>query len=186
MKDLLHEPILLERRLKNKLVGLKITSDSLERKEIEIKTTGEIVEKRKEKENTIMMQYCGTALVEALERINEGATKASDIVAEIAMASNEQAQAISQVNEGLGQIDSVTQQNTANAEETSAAAEELSAQASDVRSTLSFFNVGHQNGHSQKAEPDIQIKRNVHKTPEDKIWGGQPRIQQNIDLLPSN
>jgi methyl-accepting chemotaxis protein len=74
---------------------------------------------------------------QALGEIVVGITKVSDLVAEIAAASNEQAEGISQVNNGLGQIDSVTQQNTANAEESAAAAEELSGQAGQLMSLLS-------------------------------------------------
>ena len=58
------------------------------------------------------------------ERTNEAfaadrrgsAAKVADLVAEIAAASNEQAQGIDQVNTAVGQMDKVTQQNAANAE----------------------------------------------------------------------
>jgi methyl-accepting chemotaxis protein len=62
-------------------------------------------------------------------------------VAEIAAASNEQAQGIAQVSQGLGQIDQVTQQNTASAEESAAAAEELSGQAGQLRQMLGRFKL---------------------------------------------
>ncbi len=75
----------------------------------------------------------------ALGEIVNSITKVTDLVAEIAAASNEQAQGISQVNQGLSQIDQVTQQNTANAEESAAAAEELSGQAGQLRQMLSRF-----------------------------------------------
>ena len=78
---------------------------------------------------------------EALKDIVSSATKAADLVGEIAAASNEQAQGIAQVNQGLGQIDSVTQQNTANAEETASASEELSAQAAHLSRTLAGFRL---------------------------------------------
>ncbi|ACL06632.1 Methyl-accepting chemotaxis sensory transducer [Desulfatibacillum aliphaticivorans] len=77
----------------------------------------------------------------ALDEIQGKITKASDLVAEIAAASNEQSKGISQINEGLSQIDSVTQQNAANAEETSASSEELSAQAASLRKALTFFKI---------------------------------------------
>jgi methyl-accepting chemotaxis protein len=80
----------------------------------------------------------------ALREIVDGATKVSDLVGEIAMASNEQAQGFAQVNQGLGQIDGVTQQNTANAEESAAAAEELSGQALQLQQLLQRFSLkGH-------------------------------------------
>lgn len=70
-----------------------------------------------------------------------GVIKATDLVSEIAAASNEQSQGISQVNQGLGQIDQVTQQNAANAEESAAAAEELSGQAEQLRQMLAKFTL---------------------------------------------
>lgn len=76
-----------------------------------------------------------------LKEIVDGSGKVTDIVAEIAAASNEQAQGISQINVGLGQIDKVTQQNTANAEESAAAAQELSGQAGTLNSMLARFEL---------------------------------------------
>ena len=54
--------------------------------------------------------------------------KTTDLVGEIAAASQEQAQGIDQVNTAVTQMDKVTQQNAANAEESASASEELSAQ----------------------------------------------------------
>jgi methyl-accepting chemotaxis protein len=53
----------------------------------------------------------------ALKDIMASSMRVTDIVSEIAAASNEQAQGITQITSGLGQIDKVTQQNTASAEE---------------------------------------------------------------------
>ncbi|ACL05613.1 Methyl-accepting chemotaxis sensory transducer [Desulfatibacillum aliphaticivorans] len=78
---------------------------------------------------------------EALTGINDTITKVADLVGEIAAASNEQAQGISQINIGLSQIDDATQQNTANAEETSAAAQALSAQSTQVQAQLARFKI---------------------------------------------
>lgn len=78
---------------------------------------------------------------EALDEIRQGSIKSADIVGEIATMSNEQAQAISQINEGLVQIDKVTQTNTASAEESASASEELSGQASQLRQLLSRFKL---------------------------------------------
>lgn len=55
--------------------------------------------------------------------------KVTDLVAEIAAASDEQSKGVSQVSVAVTQMDKVTQQNASNAEETAAASEELSAQA---------------------------------------------------------
>ena len=77
----------------------------------------------------------------ALKEIVTAVIKATDLVSEIAAASNEQSQGIGQINQGLNQIDQVTQQNTANAEESAAAAEELSAQAEQLRKMLARFKL---------------------------------------------
>ncbi len=78
---------------------------------------------------------------ESLKEIVAGVAKVTDLVAEIAAASNEQAQGIAQVNQGLTQIDQVTQQTTANAEECAASAEELSSQAMQLREMLKRFRL---------------------------------------------
>ncbi len=57
-------------------------------------------------------------------------------VAEIASASQEQAQGVSQVNIAITQMDKVTQSNAASAEESAAAAEELNAQAAMVKESV--------------------------------------------------
>ncbi|MEZ4599510.1 MAG: methyl-accepting chemotaxis protein [Syntrophotaleaceae bacterium] len=82
----------------------------------------------------------------ALKEIVTSVVKVTDLVSEIAAASAEQAEGISQVNTGLGQIDMVTQQNTANAEESAAAAEELAGQADQLRGMLTRFKVGSETG----------------------------------------
>ncbi|WP_321532138.1 methyl-accepting chemotaxis protein [uncultured Desulfuromonas sp.] len=63
----------------------------------------------------------------------------SGLVAEIAMASEEQANGIEQINVGLTQIDQATQQNMAMAEESAASAEELSSQSAQLQDTLKKF-----------------------------------------------
>ena len=77
----------------------------------------------------------------ALEEIMGGITKVTDLVGEIASASNEQAQGIGQINDALGQIDQVTQSNTANAEESASASEELSGQALQLKAMLGRFTL---------------------------------------------
>jgi methyl-accepting chemotaxis protein len=62
--------------------------------------------------------------------------KTTNLVGEIAAASQEQAQGIDQVNGAVTQMDKVTQQNAANAEESASAAEELSAQAEQMNQAV--------------------------------------------------
>ena len=103
------------------------------------KETAELIESSVEKTKN------GTKIAEttseALAEIVSSVTKVTDLVGEIAAASNEQAQGINQTNQALGQIDQVTQQNTASAEESAAASEELSGQALHMKEMMSRFKV---------------------------------------------
>jgi methyl-accepting chemotaxis protein len=67
-----------------------------------------------------------------LDEIVQSVSKTTDLVGEIAAASQEQAQGIDQVNTAAAQMDKVTQQNAANAEESASASEELSSQAESM------------------------------------------------------
>ncbi|MCF6178495.1 MAG: methyl-accepting chemotaxis protein [Geopsychrobacter sp.] len=86
---------------------------------------------------------------EALSGITGSTTKVSDLLEEIAAASNEQAQGIAQVSQGLSQIDQVTQQNTATAEESAAASEELSGQALQMQEMLKRFTLNQSSSRGQ-------------------------------------
>ena len=65
--------------------------------------------------------------------VARSAAKVGELVAEIAAASSEQAQGISQVNTAVNEVDKVTQQNAANAEESASASEEMNAQAEQMK-----------------------------------------------------
>ncbi len=80
-------------------------------------------------------------VAEALVEIADGSSKVNSLVAEIAAASNEQAQGIEQINTAVGQMDQVTQQNAANSEESASASEELSAQAQELRAMVEAFRL---------------------------------------------
>ncbi|MCF6267976.1 MAG: methyl-accepting chemotaxis protein, partial [Desulfuromusa sp.] len=77
----------------------------------------------------------------ALKEIYQGVVQVSDLVGEIAIASNEQAQGVTQANEGLAQLSAVNQSSTASAEETAAVAEELSGQTSFLQQLLERFKI---------------------------------------------
>ncbi len=103
------------------------------------KETSELIE------SSIKRVEVGSAIADetakSLTNIIEGITRASDLVSEIASASNEQALAIDQISDALGQIDGVTQSNTSNAEESAAAAEELSGQANQLMQLIAMFQL---------------------------------------------
>ena len=69
---------------------------------------------------------------EILHQIVEISEKVANLIGEVTAATNEQAQGITQINDGVGQLDQVTQANAANAEESASAGEELSSQAVEL------------------------------------------------------
>ena len=73
-----------------------------------------------------------TEIVQAVKRV-------TDIMAEIAAASNEQSAGIEQVNQAIIQMDEVTQQNAALVEEAAAAAASLEDQAVYLAQAVSVF-----------------------------------------------
>jgi methyl-accepting chemotaxis protein len=76
-------------------------------------------------------------VAKALEEIVTRARQVDELAAEVAGASREQNQGISQINAAVGQMDQVTQRNAASAEQSAAAAEQLSAQAETMKHSVS-------------------------------------------------
>ncbi len=72
-----------------------------------------------------------------LQEILEEVRRVDELVAEIAAASKEQSQSISQLNIAVSQMDKVTQANAASSEESASAAEELNSHAATLRSAIS-------------------------------------------------
>jgi methyl-accepting chemotaxis protein len=77
-----------------------------------------------------------------LDEIVRGVKKVTDVVAEIAVSSREQASGIEQVNQAVASMDGTTQQNAALVEESSAAAQILTGQAAKLAELIARFQVG--------------------------------------------
>jgi methyl-accepting chemotaxis protein-1 (serine sensor receptor) len=90
--------------------------------------------------------HSGSKLVDAsgetLSGIVSSVKKVSDIVAEIAAASQEQSSGIEQVNKAIMQMDEVTQQNAALVEQAAAASKSMEDQAQKMVELMSFFRTG--------------------------------------------
>lgn len=87
---------------------------------------------------------------QTLEHIVSSVKKVSDIVAEIAAASQEQSAGIEQVNKAVMQLDELTQQNAALVEEAAAASESMADQARGLGTTIGRYQVA---GGAQVAAP---------------------------------
>jgi methyl-accepting chemotaxis protein len=86
--------------------------------------------------NTAQGVQISTKVAEALNAIVIKARQVDELVTEVANASREQTQGITQINVAVGQMDKVTQSNAANAEESAAAAQELNAQAEVMKQAV--------------------------------------------------
>ncbi|MGE5583824.1 MAG: methyl-accepting chemotaxis protein [Bacillota bacterium] len=125
---------------------------------------------------------------EALNEITVQAKKVSELMGEIAAASQEQSQGIEQVNKAIVQMETITQQNASNAEESAATSGGLSTQAENLREIIQQLSmlvngktglVGKQefkqlpqNNAAQKADrllPDKDRQKTKVITPEDVI-----------------
>ena len=88
-------------------------------------------------------------------QIVEGVTKVTNLVGEIATASNEQALGINQMNQGILQVSDVIQTNSATSEESATASEELSSQAERLKEQVSRFILKKTTGSSYKGFEDL-------------------------------
>lgn len=104
----------------------------------------------------------------ALTKIVNGITNAADLVAGIAIASNEQATGIIQVNQGINQVAQVTQMNTATAEESAAASEEMASQAEMLRNMIARFRLKKAAGFGEPREVTPDLLRMVENMIERK------------------
>ncbi|WP_051304796.1 methyl-accepting chemotaxis protein [Chitinilyticum litopenaei] len=102
------------------------------------------------------VQHAGQTMSEVEVSIK----RVTDLIADIAAASQEQSAGIGQVNQAVTQMDEVTQQNAALVEEAAAAAEELQQQAEALAESVSVFKLGSQGAQavtrllSRAARPD--------------------------------
>ncbi len=78
---------------------------------------------------------------EAFGKVAIGAKKVGELISEIAVASQEQAQGVHQISKAVADMDTVVQHNAANAEESASAAEEMSAQAEQMKGYVGELTV---------------------------------------------
>ena len=140
------------------------------------KETAEIIE------NSLAQVQKGNSIAtdtnQAFEEILDKVKKSGNLVGEIAMASKEQTEGMTQINKAMNQIDQVTQTVASTSEESAAAAEELNAQAVTMSDTVRELGslVGYTAGSNEtvsytkqrKTTSNIKAKaNNKTKSPED-------------------
>ena len=103
-----------------------------------------------------LVDHAGVTMGEIVQSIKN----VTDIMTEIAAASNEQTAGIEQINQAVMQMDNVTQQNSALVEQASASARSLEEQAAGLVEVVSIFKLA--DSHSvipfQKALPRVQAE----------------------------
>jgi methyl-accepting chemotaxis protein len=101
-------------------------------------------------EDSIQKVEDGTKITEAtagaLSKIVDGVTQSTNLVGNIAAASEEQAVGINQINQGIDQVSRVVQANNATAEESAATCRELSDQAGILKQMVLRFKLTELNG----------------------------------------
>jgi methyl-accepting chemotaxis protein len=88
-----------------------------------------------------------------LNEIVPNIKKTADLVQEIAMASEEQATGVNQVNTAMMQLDTVAQQNASASEELAATSEEMSSQTEALQNVIGFFRLDNTSTAKSSAKP---------------------------------
>lgn len=110
-----------------------------ERSQVAAQEIGELASK-----STSVAERAG----ELLEAMVPSIRKTSDLVQEIAAASEEQATGVGQINAAMGELSKATQHNAAASEELAATAEELDGQSRQLQVLMEFFKIRGQSGKS--------------------------------------
>jgi methyl-accepting chemotaxis protein len=103
-----------------------------ERSQVAAQEIGEVA-----KGSVALAEQAGKLLDEIVPSIG----KTSELVQEIAAASEEQSVGVGQVNTAMTQLNQITQQNASSSEELAATAEEMSGQAEQLQQLVGFFKV---------------------------------------------
>jgi methyl-accepting chemotaxis protein len=112
-----------------------------------------------------------------LDQMVPNIRKTSDLVQEIAAASEEQSSSVGQINSAVGQMSQVTQQNASSSEELAATAEEMSGQAEQLQQAVAFFKLEALPGErvAKRARPQRPPKSGSAKI-------ARPRLVGNLAL----
>jgi methyl-accepting chemotaxis protein len=135
----------------------------------------------------------GTRLVDAagltMKEIVGSFDKVSELIAEIAAASQEQSSGIGQVNTAVTQMDQVVQQNASLVEEATAATESLREQAGSLLQLVTRFKLGGETGEFEKrhvagqrpsrtVEPEpVKVKADRARLPSAFATLGAPQVR---------
>jgi methyl-accepting chemotaxis protein-1 (serine sensor receptor) len=110
-----------------------------------------------------------------MAEIVSAVTRVTDIMGEIASASDEQSRGIDQVGQAVAEMDRVTQQNASLVEESAAAASALEEQASRLNEAVAVFKINRRS--------PAQVKATQAKTPQLKAKQAMPVSDANWETF---
>ncbi|MBN8524341.1 MAG: hypothetical protein J0M02_03275 [Planctomycetes bacterium] len=153
----------------------------------EAKAATERVQQSSEQIGAFLAKSVGEDVVKAFQAVVASTGRVTQLMAEVAAASDEQAKGIGQVTAAVADIDKVTQSNAATAEESAAASEELNSQAMELRGMVEQLarivnGRGHQDGR-QKAAPTAP-QPTVLKTPTAALAPVRTTAKTTLNLTP--
>ena len=105
-----------------------------QRSAVAARTTAELLSTSKD--NADLGAKVTAEVMTAMSTIRQSVSGVSGIIKEIAVASGEQSQGVTQVNTAVAEMDKVVQQNAAQAEQSAAAAQQLSSQSSELEQVV--------------------------------------------------
>ncbi|MDT4289207.1 methyl-accepting chemotaxis protein [Methylomonas sp. MO1] len=114
-----------------------------------------------------------------LDEIVPSIARTSDLVQEIAAASQEQSAGVSQVNNAMNQMNQITQQNASASEQLAATAEEMTSQAEQLQSLMSFFRLD--NG-GRRATTPTEVKATKKTIKVKPVAQASANIDHDFDL----
>jgi methyl-accepting chemotaxis protein len=130
-------------------------------------------------EGSIVKVEAGTQIAndtaDSLDGILKSVAKVTDLVSNIAMASNDQATSIAQITQGIEQVSQVVQTNSATAEESAAASEELSGQAELLKQMVAEFKLKSKTSSVAGARP-VASENPQKKRAQVTLQPAEPRI----------
>jgi methyl-accepting chemotaxis protein len=125
---------------------------------------------------------------QAFAQVNRESKKIKQLIAEIAAASQEQAQGIEQINKAISEMDKVVQSNAASAEESASASEEMYAQSAQMRKIINNLamlieGTGRQAEGGGRREPTDSGAPPLRKQTNPAFPAGRPKNPSRQELV---
>ncbi|QTL38618.1 Tar ligand binding domain-containing protein [Xenorhabdus budapestensis] len=142
-------------------------------------------------EDSVNRTDTGSVLVESagetMNQIVDSVTRVTDIMGEIASASDEQSRGITQVGVAISEMDRVTQQNASLVEQSAAAAAALEEQAMILTKAVSLFQLPEQAGRKQPEKRKHEVLPTIKSPTPPANKTNPPVLKKSSDVEdPSN